>query len=249
MSRRSVITEEMAEAMLESYRMAPGNASAAARASGCDVRTCRKAYSHGLKSTPTPRYSRPFQEIIADEQVEARAKLHAQEAEATSIAHQMEGERRAGVQADAHTDAAKQRAQEEQLVRNARAATIVLLNTVTNIAAGANALGAKVKASLVAQASNEEALTIAETKGVVSLISRLGTTLRQCNDAGQKAMEMSRLLVGEPTNIIGHRNLDNITVGEAQQRIAAAARAMDELEAKGIEMVDGSTHAADPSVH
>ncbi len=195
MSRRTVITEEMAEAMLESYRSDPANAAAAARASGCDARTCKKAYSHGLKSTNNPKYLRPFTEIIADEQVEARAKLHAQEAEAQTIASQMEGARRAGVEADAHTDAAKQRAQEEQLVRNARAATIVLLNTVTNIAAGANALGTKVKASLVAQAGNTEALTVAECKGVVSLISRLGTTLRQCNDAGQKAMEMSRLLV------------------------------------------------------
>jgi len=238
MGRRSVITKDVAEQMLESFRTHPQNAAAAARAAGVDPRTSKKAWERGLCSCPDPRFHRPFQAIILEEQQEIRARVHREETEAAQLAAQAEASRRGGVHTQAIADVTKERAQEEHLVRDARAATIVLLNNVANMAAGATALGQKVRQSLETHASTEDVLSLNQSKMLVSLVGRLATSLRQLNDAGQKAMEMSRLLAGEPTSILGVAHLTAIPMVEAKERIAAAARAVAELEADGVAIID-----------
>lgn len=249
MGRVSRITQEVAEAILESFRKAPGLAQTAARASGCDRRTAKKAWDIGLRTCPDPRYHVPFRLLLADEQEEARARM-ANVAEASErLAVKAEAERKQNVRTVAIDDLTDERVHEAQLVRMSRDACILMLNNVTNIAAGAAALGTKVRASLKAYGAGPDPLSIREAKDVVVLTGRLSTALRQCNDAAQKSMEMTRLLLGEPTKILGVQHLENVPVDEAKRRIEAAARAVATLEDAGVQQIDGSTRATDPLVH
>jgi hypothetical protein len=186
---------------------------------------------------------------LEEEQIVTRARIQKEELEASRIAAQHEGRRLDGAASAAMDDATKQRVQEELLVRNARAATIVLLNNITNMAAGVTALGGKVRSALEQRAASVDVLTIAEARDVAQLVSKLGTTLRQCNDAGQKAMEMSRLLVGEPTSIVGHRNMESLTIDEAEKRVAVAQKAIKRMKDKGIDVLDGNVNAVDQTLN
>lgn len=243
------MTRDVAEKLLEAFRASPTNGAGAARTAGCHAKTGRKAWAKGLKVIGFPQYNRPFKDILAEEQVEVRARMEAAQREAQRLAAQQEAERRGGAREKALEDVTKQRSQEEALVRSARAATLVLLNNVTNIAAGATALGQKVRRSLEEHAAVAEVLTLRQAKDIVAMVGRLSTSLRQLNDAGQKAMEMSRLLVGEPTKIVGVQHLEGITMAEAKQRVEAAQRAMARLEAKGISVLDGRAASLDPDLH
>lgn len=245
MARRK-LTKEYVEALLEGFRRAPGNYTRAAAHAGCHKTTAGRAWKNGIRYAPWPEYHEPFRDIIAREQVEARARM-ATAAEASSrLAIKAEADRRQSVHTEAMKDLTDERVHESQLVRMARDACIIMLNNVTNIAAGAAALGTKVRASLKVYGDNDEPLTLKQAKDVVALTGRLSTALRQCNDAAQKSMEMTRLLLGEPTKILGVQHLESIGIDDAKRRIAAAQRAVDTLEDAGVQQIDGSTRATDP---
>ena len=133
------------------------------------------------------------------------------------------------------------------MVRLARSSAIVLLNNLSQVAAGAAALGKKVRGSLEGMAEREEPLTLREANSLTGMIGKLSTALRQCNDAAQKAMEMERLLLGEPGKIIGIARLEDVSINEAKRRVEAANRAILRLEEKGVSQLDG--RPVDPGLH
>jgi hypothetical protein len=192
---------------------------------------------------------RPFKKILEEEQIEIRARMKAVSENSVEIASQAEADRQQATHVKAIEDLTDERAHEAQLVRMSRAATLVLLNNITQVAAGASLLGKKVRQALELYADSPEPMTLKEAKDTTVLIGRLTTALRQANDAGQTAMEMSRLLLGEPTQILGIQHLESMGLPEAKRRVEAANRALVTLEEAGISMVDGNTQAADPDVH
>lgn len=241
------LTRDYCERLLEGYRQRPGSHTHAARLAGCHISTAKRAWRNGIKHSPWPEYQRPFQELIAEEQRAARAALADQKAREVELNAQAESARSQETRERVLEDLTEERVQETVLVRKARGATIVLLQNVGNVAAGVTALGVKVREALETRAAAPEALTLREASQVAGLIKQMATALRQANDAGQKAMEMTRLLVGEPTSIVGHKHLESVPTDEAAKRIEASARAMRRLQEKGIETVDGNAHADDPA--
>jgi hypothetical protein len=192
-------------------------------------------------------YHEPFSAIIEREQAEARARLQAQKERSDKLASEAEASRRKAAHERAIKDLTDERIRESQLVRAARDSAIVLLNNVGQVAAGMTVLGKQVRKALERRANSEEEITFSEANSVVALMNRLATSLRQGSDAGQKAMEMTRLLLGEPTSIMGVQHLESISVEEARQRIASSQRAIESLAEAGITMIDGNTNAIDHS--
>jgi hypothetical protein len=237
MSRRR-ITREYAERLLQSFRLTPGNVTAAARHSGVVWSTAKAAWEKGIPHGPWEEYRRPFKDIIAEEQELARARLKEQNRKLAEDALRAEAERQKKQREAALQDVTNNRVQEASMVRLARSSAIVLLNNLTNVSAGAAALGKKVRESLEHTASKERDLTLKETGQITTMIGRLSTALRQATDAAQKAMEMERLLLGEPGKIVGVQHLEGISVREAEERIEAASRAMQALKEDGIDVLD-----------
>lgn len=247
MGKSPRITAEVAEVLLESFRQAPGVALRAASRAGCDPRTARKAWRTGLRAALEPRYHEPFEAILAREQDEVRARVKCEQDEALRRTAKLEAERQQGVREKVLEDQTEQRAHEEMLIRNARAATIVLLSNITQISAGVQALGGKVRGALEDRAKDPERLTLKQAKDVIGMVRGLSTGLRQCNDAALRAMEMSRLLVGEPTSITAVHHMGAIPLSEAKEQIAAAQRAVAELEREGATVIDSSLEPVKPA--
>jgi len=242
---------EAAERILIAFREAPGLAQTAAKVAGVDKRTARKAWEKGLASTNNPKYHEPFSQIIEREQVEARARLQTEETIATTKAGEIEAARRAQLQEHAQKDITEGRVQEASMVRMARSGAIVLLNTLAQVTAGASVVGKKVRKTLedVGNDPNRD-LTLKEANEVTKTLNRLTTSLRQASDAAQKAMEMERLLLGEPTNITGHLHvsLEPVPIDQARERVVQVERTLRTLEEEGIKVVDGNAAATDPNL-
>jgi len=246
--KRGRISSEQAEQMLQSFRERPGIASAAAKAAGVDPRTAKMAWDKGLRGCYDEKYHTPFRERINQERIEARARMETEEKNAAELAAKLEAERRAEVLKNAQKDATDSRVQEATMVRMARSGVIVLLNTLAQVSAGASTVGKKVRTSLE-EIGNDPSreLTLKETVSLTQMLNRLTTALRQANDAAQKAMEMERLLLGEPTNITAHVQLEPVTAEEAREKIAQVERTLRTLEAEGVKTVDGSAASTDPT--
>jgi hypothetical protein len=244
---RNLTVEQMQE-ILEIFREHGNNYTRVHKQTGVDRRSAKKAWEKGFARSPDLQYRRPFRDILYEEHGESRARLQRERDKASEMAAEAEAERRGVSRKKALEDVTDERVQEAQLVRQARAGTLVLLNTVTQLSAGLSKLGGKVRRQLEASAQEEGEMSMTDVQRTMLLVSRLTTSLRQCNDAGQKAMEMSRLLLGEPGRIIGHQHLDGLSVREAQERVEAAGRAVKMLKRDGIDRLEDAV-VGDPELH
>ena len=275
MGKVSRITREVAEAILESFRHAPGNAQAAAKHAGCDRRTTKKAWELGLRSCPDPRYRVPFQQLIEREQLETRARMVEDDAKARQRSLEAEAQRQQNVRAKAIEDVTNTRAAEGTLVRAARTTTGLTLQALAQTGAGVAKVSQMVRMALEALVVRGDAgvvcivndpigyqkerstggdgyqhlraMGLAEAKGYTKTLATFATALRQVNDAAQKALEMERLLLGEPTKIVGIQHLESMTMDEAEKHVAAAQRAFNRLKDKGITVLDD--RPIDPKLH
>lgn len=269
------LTRDLAEAILESYRAAPGNAKRAADHAGVHYRTARKAWRQGLRISGWLQYMQPFQEVIQREQLETRARMVEDEAKARQRSLEAEALRQQSVRTKAIEDVTNTRAAEGTLVRAARTTTGVTLGALAQTGAGVAKVSQLVRQALEALVVRGDAgvvcivndpiayqkersvggdgyqhlraMGIAEAKGYTKTLSTFATALRQVNDAAQKALEMERLLLGEPTKIVGIQHLETMTMDEAEKHVAAAQRAFNRLKDKGVDVLDDSP--IDPKLH
>lgn len=255
------MTRDVAEKLLESFRLAPGNGSAAARHASCNPKTALKAWRKGLNVVGFPQYNQPFEHTIQQEQTEARARMLEEKATAERLAAEAEAKRQQGVRERAVKDATDTRTVEASLVRAARSTTGQALAALAQTGAGVAKVSQLVRRALEslvvpgdagvvcvvqdpiayakAQINGDDghehlrAMGISEARGYSKTLATFATALRQVNDAAQKALEMERLLLGEPTKIIGHRHLETMTDAEAEQHMSAADKAWERFKAKG----------------
>ena len=131
------------------------------------------------------------------------------------------------------------------MIRFARGATMGLLVTLTNLSKGAARVGEGVKGALEKIGAQPE-ISARDAGHLVKLINTLATSLRQANDAAQRAMEMERLLLGEPTSIVGLAHLEGITtLDEAERRIRAAMDAVIHARQDGIKLEGDREHSVE----
>jgi hypothetical protein len=231
MPKGRTLSPEQVTRLIQSYREAPGVALRAAAAAPCDPRTAKKAWDFGLPSTPG--LERPIREQITEEQIATRARLEQQRATQEQTLSAEETERKRQARAAALNDATESRAQEVQMVRLARAGAMQLLGTLTQQARGAGKLGERLRQFQEQLAAKPE-LSIQEISAASRLINNMSTAMRQASDSAQRAMEMERLLLGEPTSILGIQHFEALTMDEAEARITAAQQALAHAKARGI---------------
>lgn len=225
------------ELLLESYRERPGRHDPAAERAGVNWRTAKRYWDTGRPDAPDIR-AKPISVVLLEEQEAARARMTELQKQVDTLAVELEAKRRQEQQAKAVADATDTRVQEAQVIRMARGATQGLLVTLTNLSKGAAKVGVRVAKNLERIANDPTDMKNGELVDMVRTIGALTTALRQANDAGRQAMEMERMLLGEPTAIIQHQHLVEVTVDEAERRIQAGLRALERAKSKGL-IVDG----------
>ena len=250
------ITQEQAAGLLASYRAAPGNVTGAATAAGVDRRTARKAWEIGWPHAPDHLaiIRKPIKDTLAEEQEYMRAELAKAHERAQVLEAELEAKRRSEQRVLAMADVTENRKAEAQLVRLARGSTIQALATLANVSQGVAKVGAQVKAALEAMAvvdpatGQPRAMTMGEAANAMRILAGVTTCLRQANDAGARAMEMERLLLGEPTSIVGHQHsFGPISLDEAAARIERARVMIDRARERGVVLDGGSLESSTPS--
>lgn len=215
----------------EAYRYAPGAHHRAGTFAGCSVGTATKAWVTGWAKDLDPEMQRPLSETIAEEQMHARARLVELEAETAALAAELEARRRADVNEKAKNDANASRIEEAQLIRVARGTVGDTLAGLANAARGALVLGRRIEDAMRSHVDlmdqKGETFGLKDAKEIVSLLKDTASAVKSITEAGHQAMQMERLLLGEPTSIVGHAHLRELTIEEAERRIAGAARALD----------------------
>lgn len=232
-----IISLEQHTKLLESFREHPGRLGAAARKAGISHITAKKYWEKGNPDAPDIR-AKPISQIITEEQEASRARMYDLQKQVDTLAAELEAKRRAENQAKAQLDATDTRVQEAQVIRMARGATQGLLVTLTNLSKGAAKVGVRIAKNLDRLANDPADMSRGEIVDMVRTVQTLTSALRQANDAGRQAMEMERLLLGEPTAITQHNHIVEVTVDEAERRIQAGLRALARAKDKGL-IVDG----------
>jgi len=208
----------------------------AAKEARTDWRTAKRAWHLGWPGRVfSPLYAgQPMKEIVEQEQVVARGRMKELEAETARLQAALESRRKADLTDKARNDATESRVAEGQMVRLARGAATQLLGTLMRQAAGASKIGARIQQELDKMASDTvRLLTPADVERMVRMTATLTGSLRQINDAAARSMEMERMLLGEPTKIIGIQ-LQDMTTEEAERRVAAASRALSKARLMGL---------------
>lgn len=230
----------------ESHRHAPGAHTRAAKYASTAVATVRKAWETGWPNDLDPDMRRPLKDTIAEEQEHARARLVELETETARMAAELESKRRHDVAEKARQDANVSRVEEAQLIRVARGTVGDTLAGLANAAKGALALGRKVEETFSLWAADTaKTLSLKEAKDVVSLLKDTAGAVKSITEAGHQAMQMERLLLGEPTSIVGHAHLKDVTLDEAERRIAASTRALERARRLNLLPASASTSVVD----
>jgi len=229
---------------MDLFRARPGAFTAAAKAAGVSPATAKKAWETGYPNDPEPR--RPIKDLLAEEQEAARARMVDLERQTEALTAELEAKRQAEAKAKALEDANSSRVKEAQMVRGARAGAQALIATIGGVSGGVAQLAVKVGKALQTLAQSPDPLTMKDMTELTRVISTLASAMRQATDAAKSTMEMERLLLGEPTAIVGHVHLTDVTLDEAEKRMGAAMKALERAKRMGV-VVEGRVIGQLPS--
>lgn len=210
---RKVITPEQRAAMLAEFRKDPSGSfaahRAAAEAAGVDRRTARRAWLTGWGP------DRPaMRDVIEKERVLARAEL----------ARESLAERARMAPALAADDAAHARAQEAQLVRLARGNAIALLGVSAQSLRGALKLSERLREEVESPPAGTPPMSATRAARLLGLVAQ---TMHRAAVVGKLSMEMERIHLGEPTQVIGIQAVPaSVSIDDAREELAAAERAL-----------------------
>jgi hypothetical protein len=232
---RAVITDEVFDRLVQAFRESPGNIEHARRAAQCGRKLAERAWEKGW---PNFRNGVSVQDIFREEQQAARAKLLAEAAAKTAMA---EKERE-----EARKQAIEARKQEGQLVTMARQSCLQAMVVVGTCITAGKTLAMSLKKHIDEEAKKPDTIPDPHdpTKTIpnpyrlpmsqaIYMLGRIADITGRLNAAAHLAMQMERLHLGQPNEIIGiTTGKEDITLEEAELRIRAAEQAL--VDAKNV---------------
>lgn len=208
--------------LVEGFRLAPGNASRAARFAGVDRKTARNAWENGWRGLP---WARPIKDILAEERQTAMARaaeLERRRHEA-ALADQ-EAARRESI------DAAKQ---EALLLKAGRADVLGILANANSLTPTMRALGDLIRAAVLDEHGRPLPKPGISPREAMDLISRHASVTSKAIDAAEKLIERGRVERGEPGQIIGIAATKELDFAEAGEELEASVEMLVGLISRG----------------
>jgi hypothetical protein len=233
---RRAITPGFYEALVEAYRKIGRNYSAVAREVGCNPKTSQRAWERGwVDSVPPLPWAIPIRDVIAEDQIQARAKLArdneskaGQVAKANEVALQKKVESEV---TDAISDAAAAKAEEAQVVRSMRRHTMMGLGALAHIRKFALP---RLVQFLIDDIRQREASGVGmKTHEVLANLRRIEEVSKALSEQAQRAIEMERKILGEPDTIVGIQADFNSPDG-AVAAILEARNALERASVRGV---------------
>lgn len=237
------IPQSKFDALIAAFREHPGVYRTAARIAGVDKTTARTAWERGWPDRGWPAIGTLF----AGEQLRARAQL-AKEAESLSKKELVENILAAGAAPDsairnqAKKDGVSIRVEEAQAIRQARSNAMGLMGVTARLLTGVLKLAQGAQRQLEAEAIRG----FVDPMKVAKLLSSLAHSTIRGAEAAQLSMQMERLWLGQPTEIVGQVNLaTDMTLEEVDKRLAAARTAVERARTRGLTLLTGGEQPGD----
>lgn len=246
--------------LLEAFREEPGNVHRAAQHAGVTWPTASRAWEQGSKRHGFG----PIKAIIAEEQRKARSLIEAERAAARAM--------RAKEIAESAESAIKSRKQEGQMVELTRGSALSALTAVIGLSKGsrklaevmANQIAVEItkleqwtayETSLIAGDPNAPNLLPAWSQGadrehppslnfLLTILNRSADYAAKIASVAERAMEMERLHLGEPIEVIRHEHTikQDISPEELEIRRQNANAVLDQA-ARKLRVVEGGKPA------
>lgn len=221
-------TQEAYDAALAAYREKPGVHANAARAAKVEFRTAKRMWEEGWAQVPG---AIAIRERLQRDAEEARAEVARQ--------GMLKREQADAMREQARRDAVESHAAEGAMVRLARSDATGLLASVGKLQPALQALAAQLTESVV----NGERMGRTEAARMLSALSRV---TKEALAAAQIAVELERLHLGAPTQIVGVSDVSGMTSAEAAREIEQAAAALARARKLGL-LEDVTTIDVTPS--
>lgn len=238
------VTQALYDQLVQAFRQNPGNVKQAAELVGVNWKTANTAWSRGW-----PRKGWPaIDAVLKQEQIQARAQLQ-REKEAAKEAE------RADLEA-ARKQAIEAKKQEGQMTSLSRVQSLQNLHAAITLSRAATELAPALRARLQLETKKIAAWNDYEESQLTSsplpapsypkppmdpldltqLLRRVAAISRDIVSTAREAMEMERLYLGEPTNIIALVDEDKeLSMEELWARREAALQALESaIEAGGV---------------
>jgi hypothetical protein len=235
----ATITEPIYEILIQAFReKTPPSITYASKKAGVAFITARRAYRVGYPKKGWP----PIHQVLLEEQQAARSGVTpVVEAEANKRREhaEREADRKFREQEQARQDVVKSRRQEAELVRAQRGNLTALVATT-----------AKALKGLWQQADYLQEM-IASGKGPdgkpmnveqrLDMGVKLARMTKEASSASMEVVKMERLLLGEPTEILGSGGSEKLTEEEALKGIREAAEAARRFEERrgNLKLLEG----------
>jgi hypothetical protein len=212
-----LISKDKWDLMLISFRDNPGKVATAARAASVARETAHRAWNRGWEKDRIPA----IKGIIADEERAARAALEENtraneraRAEAELVRGYEDAEK-------ARQDVIRNRKQEADMVRGERGNVIALIGTTGRILRGALDMAPGLERQIrEGKDIDGRPLMVRER---IEALWKLARVVKQSSEAACDVIRAERLLLGEPTEILGiKKDLDSLTMDDAIRELEEA---------------------------
>lgn len=231
------VDQPLWDKLLEAYTDDPGNHSSAARHANVQRRTARRAWDIGYPDRPWG--IKPIRLIIKDlaELARSRLQLEADQLDLDQDKAELEAERD---RERARQHALQSREQEGKLIQATRVATMNALAAAMKSAEGLGHAMTKLGGKLIEVSLNTESLTDKQMASLSGIMRRYSSTLRELSSAGQTAMQMERLYLGEPGEIIGViSELDTMPIADLVKMAGYQDEVLRRAQARGLVLLEG----------
>ena len=221
------LTKETYERLVDAFRDAPGNFSAAARAVGCDRRMAKRAWTKGWERHP---WARPVEVVLREEHDAARARLSAAHANATN--------HKATAMMEERTEALLSAAQqEEEMMARMRHTILGTLVVVEEIRGAADVLG-KIVLDSIREGTFAESLGINAPRGALDLLGKYVQLQERLVRTASEVVKLSASREGRPTAVlgitpVGHVATPEMSVREAKEWLAHCSDMYTDLQKTG----------------
>lgn len=219
------LTKEQYDQLVSAYLEQPGRHTHAAESARVNLVTAKRAWKEGWSG---PEWAmRPVSEICQERQVELRAILNMAESERAKAASQLRKLRRG-----AHLDALDEKAREAQAVRVSMSSAIGLLAMTQNLVR---------KAMPAVERSVDKFIAQGNLTGpqAVDLVYQIAKITQKSQESLHRSMEMVRLHLGEPSQIIGV--VGNVADSPVDAQSAVQALGSEALFRKAVsDLMDGN---------
>ncbi len=233
------ITPEVYDLLLEAYRNAQGNVSAAARFAKCHRRTAKRGWEDGWDHDWAPA----IKEVIEQEQIMARARIEEEEAGPPADTLDTRGQYLAAQQdrIQAKENAIKARAEEGHMIEGARKSVMQVEDANLKLGKGIQLIAKRLAKELDKMASDKKGFSVPEA---ISILKSYSSMVRDAAHSAKVAVDMERLHLGEATQIISTQptNFDDADEATLLHELKKGIEIIEEAAAQEAEEAQATKH-------